>query len=64
MTDVEAVRDAVARADAETPLRTVVANAGVAFQRPLPEVEPEQFDRRVEAVTLTRADRAIFPDEG
>lgn len=43
--DVDAVREAVARVDAETPLGTVVANAGVAFQRPLVEVEPEEYDR-------------------
>ena len=31
--------------DAETPLGTVVANAGVAFARPLAEVEPAEYDR-------------------
>ena len=45
VTDVAAVRESVAAVDAETPLRTVVANAGVAFRRPLVEVEPEEYDR-------------------
>lgn len=35
----------VARVDGETPLATVVANAGVAFRRPFVEVEPEEYDR-------------------
>ena len=41
VTDVEQVREVVAAADAETPLGTVVANAGIAFARPLAEVEPD-----------------------
>ncbi len=45
VTDVAAVREVVASVDAETPLGTVVANAGVAFRRPLTEVEPEEYDR-------------------
>jgi NAD(P)-dependent dehydrogenase (short-subunit alcohol dehydrogenase family) len=45
VTDVDAVREAIARVDAETPLRTVVCNAGVALRRPLVEVEPEEYDR-------------------
>lgn len=45
MTDVGAVREVVARVDAETPLATVVANAGVAFRRPFVEVEPAEYDR-------------------
>ena len=45
VTDVAAVREVVARVDAETPLGTVVANAGVAFRRPLVEVEPAEYDR-------------------
>lgn len=45
VTDVAAVRATVAAVDAETPLGTVVANAGVAFRRPLVEVEPEEYDR-------------------
>jgi len=67
VTDVEAVRGGIARVDAETPLRTVVANAGVAFQRPLLEVEPEPFDRLMEVnvrgvfFTLQAAARAMAP---
>lgn len=45
VTDVAAVREVVASVDAETPLGTVVANAGVAFRRPLTEMEPEEYDR-------------------
>jgi len=45
VTDVGAVREVVARVDAETPLATVVANAGVAFRRPFVEVEPAEYDR-------------------
>jgi NAD(P)-dependent dehydrogenase (short-subunit alcohol dehydrogenase family) len=55
VTDASAVRAAVDRIDAETPLGTVVANAGIAFQRPLIEVEPEEYDR-VMAVNL----RGVF----
>ena len=44
VTDVAAVRRVVAAVDVESPLRTVVANAGVAFARPLVEVEQEQYD--------------------
>lgn len=44
VTDVAAVREAVARADAEEPLATVVANAGVAFRKPLVDVEPDEYD--------------------
>jgi NAD(P)-dependent dehydrogenase (short-subunit alcohol dehydrogenase family) len=67
VTDVDAVRDGVARADAETPLHTVVANAGVAFQRPLADVEPGQFDQLMEVnvrgvfFTLQAAARAMAP---
>ena len=46
--DAAAVRDAVAGVDAVTPLRTVVANAGVALRKPLVEVEPEEYDRVME----------------
>jgi NAD(P)-dependent dehydrogenase (short-subunit alcohol dehydrogenase family) len=45
VTDVEQIRTVVAAADAETPLGTVVANAGVAFARTLAEVEPAEYDR-------------------
>lgn len=43
--DADQVRAVVARIDAETPLRTVVSNAGVALRRPLVEVEPDEYDR-------------------
>jgi NAD(P)-dependent dehydrogenase (short-subunit alcohol dehydrogenase family) len=43
--DAAAVREVVARVDAETPLGTVVANAGVALRMPLVDVEPEDYDR-------------------
>ena len=45
VTDPAAVREVVARVDAETPLETVVANAGIALQRPLVDVEPDEYDR-------------------
>lgn len=45
VTDVERVREVVAAADAETPLGTVVASAGIAFACPLAEVEPAEYDR-------------------
>jgi NAD(P)-dependent dehydrogenase (short-subunit alcohol dehydrogenase family) len=45
VTDVAAVREAIARVDAGTPLGSVVANAGVAFQRPLVDVEADEYDR-------------------
>ncbi len=45
VTDIDAVRRVIAAVDAESPLRTVVANAGVAFARPLVEVEPAEYDR-------------------
>ena len=44
VTDVVEVRTVVAAVDAETPLATVVANAGVAFRRPLVDVEPAEYD--------------------
>lgn len=44
VTDVGQVRSVIADADRERPLRAVVANAGVAFQRPMEDVEPEDFD--------------------
>jgi NAD(P)-dependent dehydrogenase (short-subunit alcohol dehydrogenase family) len=44
VTDVAQIRQVVAAVDAETPLGTVVANAGVAFARPLAEVEPTEYD--------------------
>ena len=45
VTDVDLIREVVAAVDAETPLGTVVANAGVAFARPLADVEPAEYDR-------------------
>jgi NAD(P)-dependent dehydrogenase (short-subunit alcohol dehydrogenase family) len=45
VTDVAMVRSVVAAADERSPLATVVSNAGVAFRRPLDEVEPEEYDR-------------------
>ncbi len=53
--NVDEVRAVVARIDAETPLRTVVSNAGVAFRRPIVEVEPDEYDRLM-AVNL----RGVF----
>lgn len=44
VTDVAHVRTVVAAVDAETPLGTVVANAGVALRRPLVDVEPAEYD--------------------
>jgi 3-oxoacyl-[acyl-carrier protein] reductase len=43
--DARAVREVVAGVDAAGPLATVVAAAGVAFRKPLVEVEPEEYDR-------------------
>jgi NAD(P)-dependent dehydrogenase (short-subunit alcohol dehydrogenase family) len=45
VTDVGQVREVVAAIDAESPLATVVANAGIAFARPIAEVEPEEYDQ-------------------
>lgn len=67
VTDVAAVREVVARIDAETPLETVVANAGVAFARPLAEVEPGEYDRLMDVnvrgvfFLLQAALRAMVP---
>jgi NAD(P)-dependent dehydrogenase (short-subunit alcohol dehydrogenase family) len=55
VTDVEAVRAAVAEADAEDPLGTVVNNAGIGWSAPLLDVTPERFDALM-AVNL----RAVF----
>jgi NAD(P)-dependent dehydrogenase (short-subunit alcohol dehydrogenase family) len=44
VTDAEQVRTVIATVDAETPLGTVVANAGVALRRPLVDVEPAEYD--------------------
>ncbi len=67
MTDVPAVRAVVAQLDAQTPLETVVANAGVAFARPLVEVEPDEYDRLMDVnvrgvfFVLQAALRAMLP---
>lgn len=45
VTDAARVREVVAAVDAETPLATVVANAGVALRKPLVDVEPAEYDR-------------------
>jgi NAD(P)-dependent dehydrogenase (short-subunit alcohol dehydrogenase family) len=44
VTDVARIREVVAAVDAETPLGTVVAAAGIAFAQPLTEVEPSAYD--------------------
>jgi NAD(P)-dependent dehydrogenase (short-subunit alcohol dehydrogenase family) len=44
VTDVAAVRRTIAALDARRPLFAVVANAGVAWRRPLVDVEPEEYD--------------------
>lgn len=45
VTDTDAVREVVARVDAETPLHAVVANAGVALGKAILDVEPAEYDR-------------------
>lgn len=55
VTDVDAIRATVAAIDAETPLCAVVNNAGVAWSRPIADVEPGDFDRLM-AVNL----RGVF----
>ena len=45
VSDLRRVREVVATVDRETPLATVVASAGVAFARPLVDVEPDEYDR-------------------
>ncbi len=67
VTDVARVRQVIADADADTPLGTVVSNAGVAFRRPLDEVEPEDYDRLMDVnvrgvyFVLQAALRAMVP---
>ena len=51
VTDVEMVRKVIATVDRDTPLGTVVNNAGIASRQPLAEVEPADYDR-VMAVNL------------
>jgi NAD(P)-dependent dehydrogenase (short-subunit alcohol dehydrogenase family) len=45
VTDVEGTRRAIVGIDAETPLGTLVNNAGVAFSAPIADVEPAAYDR-------------------
>jgi NAD(P)-dependent dehydrogenase (short-subunit alcohol dehydrogenase family) len=45
VTDVEMVRRVIAEVDAETPLGTLVNNAGIAFRSPIADVEPDTYDR-------------------
>jgi NAD(P)-dependent dehydrogenase (short-subunit alcohol dehydrogenase family) len=67
VTDVAMIRAVIAAADAETPLATVVSNAGVAFRRPLDEVEPDEYDRLMSVnvrgvfFVLQAALRALVP---
>ena len=67
VTDVEMVREVVAAADRSAPLDTVVCNAGVAFRRPLVEVEPDEYDRLMDVnvrgvfFVLQAALRAMVP---
>jgi NAD(P)-dependent dehydrogenase (short-subunit alcohol dehydrogenase family) len=42
--NVATVRETIAALDARRPLGVVVANAGVAWRRPLVDVEPDEFD--------------------
>jgi NAD(P)-dependent dehydrogenase (short-subunit alcohol dehydrogenase family) len=45
VTEVATIRDVLAAVDEASPLATVVCNAGVAFRRPIGEVEPDEYDR-------------------
>jgi NAD(P)-dependent dehydrogenase (short-subunit alcohol dehydrogenase family) len=45
VSDVEAVRWTVSEIDSATPLGTVVNNAGIAFDSPIADVEPRDYDR-------------------
>lgn len=45
VSDVRATADAIAAADEEAPLGTLVNNAGIGISVPLTEATPEQFDR-------------------
>lgn len=55
VTDADAYLDAVATADAQVPLGTLVNNAGIGFSEPLVAVTPDRFDQLM-AVNL----RAVF----
>ncbi len=67
VTDADQVRDVMAAVDAETPLGTVVCNAGVAFAAPLVEVEIAAYDRLMAVnvrgvfLVLQAALRAMLP---
>jgi NAD(P)-dependent dehydrogenase (short-subunit alcohol dehydrogenase family) len=67
VTNVEQVRATVAAVDLETPLGTVVCNAGIAFLSPVAEVEPEDYDRLMAVnvrglfFTMQAALRAMLP---
>lgn len=45
VTDVDQVREVIARLDAQTPLSAVVSNAAVAHRASVLQEEPERFDR-------------------
>lgn len=70
VTDVARVREMVAGIDAETPLATVVANAGVALRRPFVDVEPDDYDRLMDVnvrgvfFVVQAAVRAMTPRGG
>jgi NAD(P)-dependent dehydrogenase (short-subunit alcohol dehydrogenase family) len=70
VTDVARVREVIGRIDAETPLATVVANAGVALRRPLVDVEPADYDRLMDVnvrgvfFVVQAAVRAMTPRGG
>ncbi len=55
VSDVDALAETVERIDRETPLSTMVNNAGIGWIRPLMEVTPEDFDRLM-AINL----KAVF----
>jgi NAD(P)-dependent dehydrogenase (short-subunit alcohol dehydrogenase family) len=65
--DVEQVRATVAAVDLETPLGTVVCNAGIAFLSPVADVEPADYDRLMAVnvrglfFTMQAALRAMLP---
>src|SRR4051812_38191080 len=45
VSDIEAVRFVISEIDSATPLGTVVNNAGIAFDSPIADVEPRDYDR-------------------
>jgi NAD(P)-dependent dehydrogenase (short-subunit alcohol dehydrogenase family) len=44
VTDTAAVCEVVAGVDAETPLKTVVANAGIVFRKPVVDIDADEYD--------------------